>query len=325
MRTFIHHNPLHGLEHLPFDQAVKEGKRLFHGEVYLPRSTYQSYVSEEKVDLNTLKSGISRFIEQRDKSPNIDLQKWLEHLVLSIADPISKKNELATISDIYAVLHGTEAERPMKPMMDSVSQCLQENLLNKPVYDATDILFGARISEELDELVISSCLDFFDEGQSVWSMPERQLGFFKAWRDIVSRNLPFFLRGVRIGKILEESDTPEGIIAYVLDQLEVPEEQWLEYFTSELVKLHGWVGFIRWRSSAKHYYWNQSHPGDLVDYLAIRMTLALALLHENTKCKGYCGRDKIENLCEAPLCKRAERKAMLKSSLLTDIFLVKTN
>ena len=28
MRTFIHHNPLHGLEDLPFDQAVVEGKRL---------------------------------------------------------------------------------------------------------------------------------------------------------------------------------------------------------------------------------------------------------------------------------------------------------
>ena len=36
-------------------------------------------------------------------------------------------------------------------------------------------------------------------------------------------------------------------------------------------------------------------------------------------------REKIENFWVAPLCKRAERKAMLKSSLLTDIFLVKTN
>ena len=43
MRTFIHHNPLHGLEHLSFDKAVEEGKRLFHGQVYLPRSIYQSY------------------------------------------------------------------------------------------------------------------------------------------------------------------------------------------------------------------------------------------------------------------------------------------
>ena len=36
-------------------------------------------------------------------------------------------------------------------------------------------------------------------------------------------------------------------------------------------------------------------------------------------------REKIENFCVAPLCKRAERKAILKSSLLTDIFSVKTN
>ena len=36
-------------------------------------------------------------------------------------------------------------------------------------------------------------------------------------------------------------------------------------------------------------------------------------------------REKIENFWLAPLCKRAERKAILKSSLLTDIFSVKTN
>ncbi len=23
MKTFIHHNPIHGLEHLPFDQAIR--------------------------------------------------------------------------------------------------------------------------------------------------------------------------------------------------------------------------------------------------------------------------------------------------------------
>ena len=33
--------------------------------------------------------------------------------------------------------------------------------------------------------------------------------------------------------------------------------------------------------------------------------------------------DKIENFCAPPLWRRAERKAMLKSSLLTDIYLVR--
>ena len=45
--------------------------------------------------------------------------------------------------------------------------------------------------------------------------------------------------------------------------------------------------------------------------------------------EGECNiaiiREKIENFWVAPLCKRAERKAILKSSLLTDIFLIKTN
>ena len=36
--------------------------------------------------------------------------------------------------------------------------------------------------------------------------------------------------------------------------------------------------------------------------------------------KAITIRDKIENFCVAPLCKRAERKAILKSSLLTDIY-----
>ena len=35
MRTFIHHNPLHGLEHLPFDEAIRKGRKLTGGNGYL--------------------------------------------------------------------------------------------------------------------------------------------------------------------------------------------------------------------------------------------------------------------------------------------------
>ncbi|HEY5733627.1 MAG TPA: DUF2309 domain-containing protein, partial [Gammaproteobacteria bacterium] len=157
---------------------------------------------------------------------------------------------------------------------------LREKLLgDRLVYEVVDTLFGTDIANELDELVIKSCLDFFDEGQSVWEMPGREQGFFTAWRDVAKRNLRFFLRGFHISRILEMADTPEGIIAYVMQQLGIPEDQWMDYFTRELSRLHGWVGFIRWRTSAKHYYWAEQYPGDLIDYMAIRLTLALALLN----------------------------------------------
>ena len=38
MRNFIHHNPLHGFEHLPFDEAVHKGTHLFHARGFLPRA-----------------------------------------------------------------------------------------------------------------------------------------------------------------------------------------------------------------------------------------------------------------------------------------------
>ena len=294
MRTFIHHNPLHGLEHLKFDQALEEGKRLFHGRVYLPRRIYQKYLADGKVDEESLRAGIRRFAAKRPALPGIDLNTWLQMLATQVPNPICSSMDMANVDDINAAIHGRSVSAPGEEAARCVARMLREQLLgDRPVYEAMDILFGTRVGNELDDLVINSCLDFFDEGQSVWGMPERQLGFFKAWRDVVSRNVPFFLRGVRIGKILEEADTPEGIIAYVLDQLGIPEAEWLGYFTNELVRLHGWVGFIRWRASAKHYYWTQRYPGDLVDYLAIRMTLALALLHENDRCQGHCTREEI--------------------------------
>lgn len=300
MRSFIHHNPLHGLEHLEFKDALEEGRHLFHGDVYLPRKIYQRYYAEGKVDRDSLKAGIKRFVAKREVSvPGIDVEAWIEALALQQPTPICSRLDLAEVVDICSQINGQAIAEPGSEVTESLAQRLRDELLgNKPVYEAMDILFGSKVGDELDELVINSCLDFFDEGQSVWSMPERQLGFFQAWRDVVSRNLPFFLRGVRIGKILDEADMPEEIIAYALEQLGIPEDEWLGYFTSELSRLHGWVGFIRWRTSAKHYFWAQRFPGDLVDYLAIRLTLALALLHENEKCEGHCTRDEIASFID---------------------------
>ena len=36
MRTFVHHNPLHSLEYLPFEDTVRRGKNFMGGNGYLP-------------------------------------------------------------------------------------------------------------------------------------------------------------------------------------------------------------------------------------------------------------------------------------------------
>ena len=283
MRNFIHHNPLHGLEHLPFAEAVGRGERLFHARGYLPRRLYQRYLGEGQVDRAALAAGVDAFLEGREPVPGIHLRHWLMTLLTEVEQPVGVGTTLAGAEDLAAALAG--APRPPATGEDQgLRERLRRTLLeDRSVYEAVDALYGTAIGDDLDELVIKSCLDFFDEGQSVWGMPERDRGFFAAWRELVRRNKRLLLHGRGISRLLDLERGPEDVIAQVMAALEVPEERWPACFSRELARLHGWAGFIRWRSNAKSYYWGARYPGDLVDLLAVRLTLALVLLRENAR------------------------------------------
>jgi len=288
MRTFIHHNPLHGMEDLPFEQAVQEGHRLLHGRVFLDRPLYQMYLQQGKVDRDDLIDQVSAYVAKRDAIPGIDLHKWLMALLTETEQKVVTKHEIASDVDIQAAVKSRALDEKKTFTAEKIVPHLRHELLgDRPVYDTADALYGTEISNELDELVIKSCLDFFDEGQSVWSMPGRKKGFFKAWREVANRNIRLYLRGMDIKDILAVDDTPEGVIAHVMKTLGIPEDLWVKYFTRELAQLHGWTGFIRWRWNAKNYYWSKTHPADLIDLVAIRLTFALALLSERHGARGY--------------------------------------
>ena len=286
MRSFIHHNPLQGLEHLPFEQAVAEGERLFHGRGYLPRAVYQRYLAAGQVDVTVLATEVERFSAAQEPLPGIALPQLLMALMTQVERPLGRAASLASEHDIHAALHGVTGPNPDMDGESLVAAVKNDALGKWPLYATVDRLFCSRIGETLDELVIKSCLDFFDEGQSVWHMPGRNKGLFASWSAVARHNLRLFIRGLHINKILAEDDTPEGIIDHVMTELGIPEDAWLDYFTYELTRLHGWTGFIRWRSSAKNYYWSQNYPADLVDYLALRLVLGLALLQEHASRVG---------------------------------------
>ncbi len=287
MRSFIHHNPLHGLEHLTFTEAVRKAQPLFHAQVYLSRKQHQAYLSRNLVDMDFLEHAVADFVAQQPLLPDIDLQAWLMSLLKSEEHNVVADTTLSNAADVQAVLAGKPLD-PKTPeaLKTIIVEQLRNDLLNNcPLYEAIDALYGTEIGDELDQLVIKSSLDFFDEGQSVWSMPGREKGFFPAWCAVAQRNGRLFLRGLDIDQVIQQGDTPEDVIAYVMDKFGVPEQHWVCYFTCELARLHGWTGFIKWRSGASHYHWRKQFPGDLVDLLAIRLILALALVEERGRWK----------------------------------------
>jgi len=281
MRAFIHHNPLHGLERMTFEDAVAEGGRLFHGNGFLPRGTYQQYLSRNKIDIQSLSDCINDFLSRRDEIEGVDLHDWLLKLLAESDIPLNTTGGLATISEISAALRNQSISVSDQVAREALGSQLIDSLLSHcPVYESLDVLFDTGIGDELDELVIKSCLDFFDEGQSVWEMPDREKGFFAAWREVARCNARLFLRGRQIQETLNVAEDPEDIIVYVMDCLKIPKDHWMNCFRRELARLHGWAGFIRWRANARHYHRGRRYPGDLVDFLAIRLTLALALIRE---------------------------------------------
>jgi uncharacterized protein YbcC (UPF0753/DUF2309 family) len=289
MRTFIHHNPLYGLEDRPFATAVAEGSRLFHARGYLGRAQYQDYRREGKIDDAQLRRRIGDFLAARTDLPaGLDLEAWLWQLMTGCRRPRAVEGgDWVGGAGINAALQ----DRPALPPGDDLDAALRKLLWRRydstsPVYRHVDALFGTTIAATLDDLLTKSCLDFFDEGQSAWQAPGREAGFFQAWKDLARRNARFLLRGLHLRQVLAEEETAEGMVAHVLRQLQVPEAAWQGYITHELTRMHGWAGFIRYRVSAKHYYWAQRYPADLVDFLAVRMVLGLALLQEGNRRHG---------------------------------------
>ena len=174
MRSFIHHNPLHGLEHLPFAEAVEKGAKLFHAHGFLPRRLYQEYLADGRLDADTVTAQFQAFAASREPLPGIDLAAWARVLLEHIPAPISRPGSLASAEEIHAALHGQPYERSADAPADLFIPKLHAALLgDRPIYESVDALYGTGIGDELDELVIRACLDFFDEGQAVWVMPNR--------------------------------------------------------------------------------------------------------------------------------------------------------
>src|SRR4249920_858309 len=49
MRTFVHHNPLHGLEHLPFEEALQAVQQSLGGNGYLSNESFRDYFNTGRI------------------------------------------------------------------------------------------------------------------------------------------------------------------------------------------------------------------------------------------------------------------------------------
>ena len=64
MRTFVHHNPLHSLEYLPFEETVRRGKQFMGGNGYLPSYQYREYYAAGRIRHEDLDAALKSLVRE---------------------------------------------------------------------------------------------------------------------------------------------------------------------------------------------------------------------------------------------------------------------
>ncbi len=303
MRTFIHHNPLHGLEELPFEQAVKRGAALFGGRGYLPNGAYRRLVAQGRITNDDLDEALATVAtDKRVAFCGSDLSH-LEVLRLSMVhgftEPKADRGSTGSVApeQTQQVRSWLRAcwDRFNKGSHGSPTGWEPEELPTRETLSLwCDRTLGTAIVSSLNEQMIKWCSVFLDEGEASWAMPYREHTFYRAWKKLAPHDTSLRLLGItdQVRKIAALPDRPEEALLSALHAMRVPKSAWESYLSLHLAVLPGWVGYIKWRADEAHHPWQAQYPIDLVKYLAVRLFYERELVEttcrERLQLDGHC-------------------------------------
>ena len=283
--TFVASNPLGGLEHLPFAQAMEYAHRLYGSEGYLPLESYRSYFAAGRINESDLAAAAGRALETDASASGFAISNsavtsqdlysfWLCH-------PVGADSLQATAPHVWQEVerlrrtNGALAQQP-RPI-----RTLGDKAVTRTGQSVTDVING---------LMTRWCAAFVDEAQAGWQMPGREAGFFRCWKELATCDATVRRYKVSLSSRLRDvPDEPDVALAELLQQLEIPKAQWPEYVARHLAALPGWASLIRWREEHPDAH---SYPITLTDYIAVRLFYETVLVDEAGKPAQHKKHDK---------------------------------
>jgi len=292
MRTFVHHNPLHSLEYLPFEETVRRGNQFLGGNGYLPSHQYRAYLKSGRIRLEDLDAALKPLV--RDTHVLIGSHRLAHGEVLraclteGLCEPIVEPLETdlpdpskELIEQLTAKLTGVLRTRDLRERIDNIVQSDQADLGRWITLSHwCDDTLGTDVVRQINDQLIKWCGAFLDEAHAAWPMPEREKGLYGAWKAIASHEWsPCGIKDSK-RKIAQLPDYPEDALLDSLDALGIPTDLRQDYLSLQLTALPGWAGFIKWREEEREYPWQQAYPVGLVKFLAIRLWYARELVQK---------------------------------------------
>ena len=262
--AFIHHNPLKGFEHLNFKEGLDKAQSIFGGKVYMEADYYIAHYHQGKIKSELLEKNLLRSLKESNFEDYTNQAKTFMLEISPLWNGLRSYEELK-INKIDEALHtyleDKSIYRDKKAWLASLTKSMT-------LYEIHDALFGTSDTELIEKDVIEYIARFLDDAQTTLSMTDRDLGMFNTFK---------------LYEDIEHAGDSESYAQEVLEKLKVKDVE--KYFLTHILKLHGWAGFIKYRSEDDTYHSQQEHPSTLMDYMAIR-------LHFEQK---YIAKEKINN------------------------------
>ncbi|MRG92015.1 DUF2309 domain-containing protein [Polyangium spumosum] len=296
--TFIHHNTLHGFQHLPFEEAVLSARRVLGGRGYLSLDEYRRlFVIGRITEEDLLRARRERRGDERDEvlariGARVITTWDIERIVLlhdldprgplPTEEPVGDRLEALFERVEHLEASGgpappLDAREPRRQMMQHAARRLSEHLGDLgPETCHRDVLLaltGEDIHERIHPQILRVTMAFLDEGLAAWHLAGRSLGFYDAFREMAEHDRFFELEGLPGARDALRALPPLAVDAILqsLGRLGVPEAHWGTYLRRICVGLPGLAGMVRWRETHPEYPAQKAHPIDLLQFLAVRL------------------------------------------------------
>ena len=196
MRTFVHHNPLHSLEYLPFTETVRRGQQFVGGSGYLPGDLYRRYLKSGRIQVHHIEEALAPLARDQDVilgpcsiSHRDVLRACMTHgLSASTHEPLDplmrrepNEEQIEALAERLSSLSAPTVKERMTTTVRKDVAALGRQLTLSGSCDQT---LGTHIVEQINAELIKWCEAFLDEGHATWSMPGREQGLYAAWKTL---------------------------------------------------------------------------------------------------------------------------------------------
>lgn len=256
--AFAARHPWESMEHKSFEKTARELKDKCDVDIYPNDSMIKTAWNHGEIKKEFLEKGLQKWLDDQNLDLPRDVAEQYCRTALINEHPSTEWFSLPELNNVAKKISRFMPKVTEKPFVQTYSQLIEHQ-------------GGSKVVKELNAHMIKWCKLYCDESKAVWSMPNREKGFYYAWKGLVLHD-PALKPAVR-KSLRGLPDEAERALKKVLLALEIPYADIQEYLEAHLLALPGWAGMMLWRSQQY-----DEEKTLLAEYLAVRLSLEWMLI-----------------------------------------------